>query len=268
MSDSKFELLKEGAISLSLAGMNSLMPEFFGALYGTDPENGKKYLRIMLRLPEQLTSPQKQKVIHGLRSICEKHFPSAKITGYFVLLSNLIDSVLQDQWKTFVLAVIGIGTVMLIAFRDWKLALIALVPNSLPILVVTGSMGWLRLFFFPDLKVNIGVAMIAAVSMGLSIDSSIHYIISFKRARKQKDFLPALEQVQQNVGRAMILSTLSLIVGFTVLATSQFVPTIYFGSMVSLAMLGGLLGNLVILPALLKLICEKQFEKANQATSK
>ena len=118
-------------------------------------------------------------------------------------------------------------------------------------------MGWLRVLVFPDLKINIGAAMIAAVSMGLSIDSSIHYIISFQRARREKDFVDALIQVQRNVGRAMVLSTISLIVGFTVLATSQFVPTVYFGALVSLAMLGGLLGNLVVLPALLSLFCSK-----------
>ena len=107
------------------------------------------------------------------------------------------------------------------------------------------------------MKINIGAAMIAAVSMGLSIDSSIHYIISFQRARREKSFVDALIQVQRNVGRAMVLSTISLIVGFTVLATSQFVPTVYFGALVSLAMLGGLLGNLVVLPALLSLFCSE-----------
>ena len=231
-----------------------MMPEFFEALYGIDEsDDGKSFMRIMLRIPEQQASSQKQKIIERIRETSASHFESAEVTGYFVLLSNLLESVLRDQWRTFTVALFGIGLVMWIAFRSLRLALIALIPNSLPIMAVIGTMGWLRLFWFPDLKINIGVAMIAAVSMGLSIDSSIHYIISFKRARKEKSFRESLEQVQQNVGRAMVLSTLSLVVGFTVLATSEFVPTIYFGSLVSLAMLGGLLGNLVILPALLEL---------------
>ena len=128
------------------------------------------------------------------------------------------------------------------------LALIALVPNVLPILAVLGAMGWL------GVRVNMGAAMIAAVSMGLSVDSSIHYITSFRRARSGGlSVAKALEEVQQSVGRAVVYSTIALIVGFLALCTSQFVPTIYFGSLVSLAMLGGLFGNLVILPLLLSM---------------
>ena len=94
--------------------------------------------------------------------------------------------------------------------------------------------------------------MIAAVSMGLSVDSSIHYLDSFLRARSRGLTVgDALAEVQSSVGRAMIFSTIALIIGFSVLCTSEFVPTIYFGALVSLAMLGGLLGNLVVLPLLL-----------------
>ena len=97
--------------------------------------------------------------------------------------------------------------------------------------------------------------MIAAVSMGLSVDSSIHYITSYRRARREgKSVHDAVRAVQQTVGRAMVFSTLALIVGFSVLCTSQFVPTIYFGLLVGLSMLGGLAGNLVVLPLLLTLL--------------
>jgi hypothetical protein len=124
-----------------------------------------------------------------------------------------------------------------------------MVPNVLPIMTVTGVMGWL------GFKINMGAAMIAAVSMGLSVDSSIHYIQAFLRARRSgKSVAEAIADVQQTVGYAMILSTFALVAGFAVLATSEFVPTIYFGVLVSLAMLGGLAGNLVILPLLLWLV--------------
>ena len=138
---------------------------------------------------------------------------------------------------------------MCVALRGPVLALVALVPNVLPIAVVTGLMGWL------GMKINMGAAMIAAVSMGLSIDSSIHYLIAFRRQRADgKSLSDALAAVHQTVGRAMVFSTMALIVGFTLLTTSQFVPTIYFGVLVSLTMLGGLAGNLVVLPLLLKLV--------------
>ena len=101
--------------------------------------------------------------------------------------------------------------------------------------------------------------MIAAVSMGLSIDSSIHYIRFFLRARgKDRSVHDALGEVQQSVGLAMVFSTIALIVGFSALIVSDFVPIIYFGVLVSLTMFGGLLGNLVILPLLLRLVTREK----------
>ncbi len=150
---------------------------------------------------------------------------------------------------TFGYASAGIGLMMLVAFRSLRLALVALVPNALPIVMVTGVMGWL------DLKINMGAAMIAAVSMGLAVDSSIHYITAFCRERRGgRSVDEALDRVQQSVGRAMVFSTLALVVGFSSLCQSQFVPTIYFGALVSLSMLGGLAGNLVLLPLLLRIV--------------
>ena len=102
---------------------------------------------------------------------------------------------------------------------------------------------------------NMGAAMIAAVSVGLSVDSSIHYGISFLRARRKGvSRREALEAAQQTVGRALIFATLALVLGFSSLCTSQFIPTVYFGGLVSLAMLGGLAGNLVVLPLLIQVV--------------
>ena len=179
------------------------------------------------------------------------HFPGrgcqpAQVTGSYVLLTNLITSVSRDQWTCFAVATLGVGVMMALAFRSPLLALIALIPNVLPILGVLARWAtWVC-------AVNMGAAMIAAVSMGLSVDSSIHYITAFRRAcAGGLGVTQALDEVQKSVGRAAVYSTIALIVGFLALTTSQFVPTIYFGSLVSLAMLGGLLGNIVILPLLL-----------------
>jgi len=232
-----------------LSGMREAMPSFLSAMYGRDPETGRHYYRIMLRAKEQQPSVDKERIIRGVRRIVHDEFPQAEVTGFFVLLTNLIDSMLRDQWLTFSVAVAGIGLMMLCAFRSLPLAAVALVPNIVPILLVMGLMGWL------GLKINMGAAMIAAVSMGLSIDSSIHYITDYKRARRRGlTRHEAFDSVHSSVGRALVFSTLALIIGFSVLCFSQFVPTIYFGALVSLSMLGGLAGNLVVLPLLLALV--------------
>jgi hypothetical protein len=231
------------------------MPALEQALEGEDPEQpGQHLFRVMLRSDERQPSSTKQAIIEQVRRISEEEFPpegqspGAEVTGFFVLLANLIESIVRDQWSAFGIAAAAIWLMMLVALRSPTLALIALVPNALPIFVVTGMMGWL------GLKINMGAAMIAAVSVGLSIDSSIHYLTAFRRARNQGVSLDdALAAVHQSVGRAVVFSTLALIAGFTVLCTSQFVPTIYFGALVSLSMAGGLVGNLVVLPLLVKL---------------
>ena len=254
--------LRNGLTQTGLAAMRGWMPVFFDAMYSSDPETKQKYFRVMLRVQERQSSQQKQELINRLEDISQKRFEGAEVTGYFVLLTHLIDSVLRDQWRTFLVAVIGIGGVMWIALRSLRLALIALIPNALPILIVLGGMGWASHFFWPELKINMGTAMIAAVSMGLSIDSSIHYMFAFQRERREGlSVSESLERVQHSVGKAMVLSTLALIVGFTVLSTSRFVPTVYFGVLVSLAMCGALVGNLLVLPALLSI-----FERRRNTT--
>lgn len=245
--------------TMSLRLMQFRMPDFYAALYGVDPATGHSYFRIMLRARERQPANEKQKLIEQVTRIVREELPATEtrpaveVTGFFVLLTNLIKSMVRDQWYTFAIACIGIWCMTTLAVRNPVYALVALVPNAIPIVLVLGTMGWL------GVRMNMGAAMIAAVSMGLSIDSSIHYITSFRRALQQgDDVTTALRGVQQSVGMAVVFSTLALIIGFSILATSQFVPTIYFGVLVSFSMLGGLLGNLVLLPLLLDLTTFRQ----------
>ena len=247
--ESKPRFVRDGLVKTGLAGIKGWMPEFFHALHGEDPESGQHYLRVMLRVHERQSADDKKELIDHLNAVSQESFPDTEVTGYFVLLTHLIDSVIRDQWRTFLVAVVSIGLIMWLSLRDLRLALIALVPNAFPILIVLGGMGWISAFVWDDLRINMGTAMIAAVSMGLSIDSSIHYMMGFQRARREGlTVADSLRRVQESVGKAMVLSTLALTIGFSVLATSEFVPTVYFGTLVSLSMLGGLAGNLVVLP--------------------
>lgn len=246
----------EGSLLNNLPVENQLqlfeqqMPVIWHALYGEDPEQGgRPYLRIMLRAKERQPSAQKNLLIQQVRDLCAQEFPEGQVTGFFVLLTRLIDSMTGDQWRTFAIATGLIGLMMLVAFGSPLLAVVALVPNVLPNLMVIGIMGWF------DLRINMGAAMIAAVSMGLAVDSTVHYLIEYRYFRKrgysQHD---ALDAVHQNVGRAVIFSTLALMIGFWALTLSQFIPLVYFGVLVSVSLFGGMLCNLILLPLLLKII--------------
>lgn len=254
-------LLAALPLAARIEGMRSAMPVFTQALLTQpDPDEPTRWLRIMLRSREQSTAIEKSRLIklvsdevraftssNAWRAHFEKEpSPEAEVTGYYVLLERLVGSILSDQWKCFVLATVGILLVMLIAIRSLKLALAALVPNALPVFLVLGAMGWL------GMTVNMGAAMIAAVSMGLSIDSSIHYLLHIRRQTDAgRPVVKAMRSAQENVGLALVLATAALMAGFLSLCLSQFVPTIVFGVLVSLTMLGGLVGNLIVLPLLI-----------------
>ncbi len=236
--------------------LSGAMPGFSEALLSANDPSGGRWLRIMLRSREQAQADQKRQLIDAVIACVDNHLkteawkavePSSRqadVTGYHVMLSRLVSNVIEDQWKCFAAATAGIFLVVLFATRSLKFAFAALVPNALPIMVVLGAMGWL------GISVNIGAAMIAAVSMGLSIDNSIHYLLHMQRSDEPSPFA-RLRSAQEEVGLAVVLATIALVAGFLALAVSEFIPTVVFGTMTSLTMLGGLIGNTMVLPLLI-----------------
>ncbi len=234
-------------LQFGLQFVRGRMPEFTESWYATDPETGKQWIQVLLRSPERLDADRKLALIDRVQTEAAQRFPGARTTGYYVLLADLIESVLDDQWKTFAVASLAVFLMTLAAFRNFPLALATMIPNAIPVLIVFGGMGWL------GIKTNMGAAMIAAVSVGLSIDSSIHYVMLYQHHRRKGMSLDeALALSQDSAGRAATLSTLALIVGFATLCVSDFIPTIYFGALVSLSMIGGLIGNLLVQPMLIR----------------
>ena len=224
--------------------LNRIHPEFIPSLYNA--QAGR--MRIMLRAHERQSSEEKQQLIDRVGDLVRAEFPEAKVTGLFVLLAFLIDSLLHDQWMDLVLGAISLLAIMTIAYRSLWMGVVSLVPNVIPIVLLLGGMGWL------NIRVNIGTAMISSDTMGLTIHDSIFYLSAYLRARRSGADLPsALRHVQSEVRQPLLYSNIALIVGFLVLATSHFVPLVYFGVMVSVAIAGGLAVNLLLLPLLLQM---------------
>lgn len=253
---------------LSLTDVSDLPPRIFGPaktllrLQVRQPKLIKAFyqaerqkMRIVLRSFEQQPSEAKAEQIQKVRDcvvaffkrhpdLTQKTEPSA--SGLFVLLAELINSLLQDQLMSFVVACAGIALAMSIAFRSIRIGIISLFPNIFPIAIVMGILGWV------GMPVNIGTAMITSVSMGLTVDSTIHYITAFERARKTVSVKEALVVAHAGAGRAVVLAYLALVIGFMVLTASRFIPLVYFGALLSLSMVGGIFGDLVLLPLLLR----------------
>ena len=229
--------------------LDRLQGEFVSSLYNADMGR----MRIVLRAREQQTAEKKNALIGQVSSLVNRRFPdngnqaqAARATGTFVLLTFLIDSLMSDQIWSFGLASLGIFLMMTIAFGCWRIGLASLIPNMFPIVMLLGTMGWI------GLRINIATAMIASVSMGLTVDCSIHYLCGYRRCRQRGlSRSDALRETHQAVGRALFLSNLVLIAGFTALTASHFIPLVYFGILVSVAICGGLLGNLILMPLLI-----------------
>ncbi|QDT45396.1 MMPL family protein [Gimesia alba] len=257
-------------IQSKLDMIKDLQADFESSLY-----NAKQgQMRIVLRALERQSAEEKLSLIHKVDALAKKHFPGSetkqadskaksvhdkpgKAAGIFILLAYLIDSLLKDQLYSFLLAATSIWLIMSLAFRSLKLGLISMVPNLFPIIVVIGAMGWC------GLTLNIGTAMIASVSMGLTTDSSIHFISSFLRKRAHgATTVDALRATHHSVGRAIIYATSALVAGFSVLTLSHFIPLIYFGALVSVAMIGGVFGDLVLMPILLQMTYPDKAESA------
>ncbi len=238
------------AVGSAVAVLRQKIPQLDRSLVGVDPEDGSTWLRVMLRSRERQPAESKRSIVEGVRRIVADEFPErGEVTGFFVLLSKLVDRMLGDQWWTFLVAAAGIFLLLTLSFRSVLLAAVALVPNALPIFVVLGLMGWC------GQRINMGTAMIAAVSMGLSVDSSIHWLVAFRRRLAGGHALPAaLDVAHRTAGRAMVFATMALVVGFLALTSSGFIPTVSFGALTCLTLLGGLAGNLVVLPVMLALL--------------
>ena len=135
---------------------------------------------------------------------------------------------------------------LVVLFRSFYLSFISMLPTTLPILLILGTMGALHI------SLDMMTIMIASVTMGIAVDNMIQYTFRHRdEFRLHGDYTVATDRTHNSIGRAILYSNLTIIAGFSILALSKFIPTIYFGIFTSLAMSAGFLGSLTLLPMLL-----------------
>ncbi len=167
-----------------------------------------------------------------------------RVTGYHVLMARLIGQLIGDQWRCFAASAALVWLLLAFATRSIRLAFAALLPNLLPVFVVLAIVGLV------GGRINMGAAMIAAVSIGISIDGSVHLLLNYLLNRTHGHSVKrAMMMAAGNIGVPVLLATCALILGFGVLATSEFVPTATFGLLVAVTLALGTLVNLTLLPA-------------------
>jgi hypothetical protein len=169
-----------------------------------------------------------------------------RLSGMMVLYNNMLQSLFQSQIMTLGVTVLLLMGMFLVLFRSLRIALIAIFPNVLSIGTVLGFIGWV------GIPLDMMTITIAAISVGIAVDDTIHYIHRFRREFPEHGTYQAtMHFCHGSIGRAMFYTSVVFVMGFSILVFSNFIPTIYFGLLTGLAMAIALVAALTLLPALI-----------------
>ncbi|MFQ5491492.1 MAG: RND family transporter [Phycisphaerae bacterium] len=206
-------------------------------------------MRMNLRVTEGVSVQQKLALADDVRQMAVAVFGpgfEVEVTGLYPFYAGLVAGLVRDQYRSLGLTVPAVFVVMALVFRSWKVAAVAMVPNLLPVLFCLGAMGW------TGIPVNMTTGMMLAVTMGIAVDDTIHYVWRYREELARTGSpIEAVSATSSSVGRACLFTTVVIAGGFWVLTLSQFLPTAYFGGLVGFTMLGTLAADLLLLPALL-----------------
>jgi predicted RND superfamily exporter protein len=247
--------LKDGEplSELDLALVKNMLPEDIKdnllSSYISEDEN---QVRISARVIESAEGLNRNELLSEISNTLKSDFglkeDQFRLTGLAVLYNNMLQSLFDSQIGTIVFVFSIIFIMFLILFRSIYLSIIGIIPNLLAASVVLGGMG---LFSIP---LDIMTITVAAISVGMAVDNTIHYIHRFKKEFSlTHDYKTSMQNSHKTIGRAMFYTSTTIILGFLVFATSNFNPSVYFGIFVSLAMIMALLGALTLLPQLILL---------------
>jgi predicted RND superfamily exporter protein len=180
------------------------------------------------------------------------HFPAeypVRLTGNLVLMTGTTSEVVRGQVESLALAFGVIFLVLAGMFLSFRIGLLAILPNVLPVLVFFGLMGWL------GIMLNVGTSLIPTIALGIAVDSTVHYMARLNRElRGEVDQAAAIRRTLATVGQPIVYTTVALVLGFLTFAFSSFVPIQSFGVLSSVTLAAGLGANLVLLPALLSTV--------------
>jgi predicted RND superfamily exporter protein len=233
-----------------------------GVLYSKIPESIKTDIidpyisiedneaRISLRIIDSQENLRRNDLINKINFDLENELgiekDQYKLAGVLILFNNLLQSLFKSQILTLGLVMIGIFAMFMILFRNIKLSLIGVVPNFIAAFFILGIIGLL------GIPLDMMTITIAAITIGIAVDNSIHYIYRFKEEfHKINNYKETLTTCHSTVGAAILNTSITIVFGFSILVLSKFIPTIYFGVFTGLAMLLAMISVLTLLPSLI-----------------
>ena len=236
-----------------------------GVLYSKLPETIKKEIvdpyisvkeneaRINLRIKDSSENLRRNQLINKINNelksevgLNEKDF---RLGGVLILFNNLLQSLFKSQILTLGLVMIGIFLMFLILFRNVKISLIGVIPNFIAAFAILGLIGLL------NIPLDMMTITIAAITIGIAVDNSIHYIYRFiEEYKTDSNYNEVVKKCHSTVGIAILNTSITIVFGFSILVLSNFIPTIYFGIFTGIAMLLAMFLVLTLLPSLILLI--------------
>ncbi len=233
-----------------------------GVLYTKIPENIKTEIvdpyisikdneaRISLRIIDSQKDLKRNELIKKINFDLQNEFglneDRYKLAGVMILFNNLLQSLFKSQILTLGLVMLGIFGMFVILFKNIKLSLIGVVPNFIAAFFILGIIGML------EIPLDMMTITIAAITIGIAVDNSIHYIYRFKEEfNKINDYKKTIKTCHSTVGVAILNTSITIVFGFSILVLSKFIPTIYFGVFTGLAMLFAMISVLTLLPSLI-----------------
>tara|TARA_Y100001958_G_C21243687_1_gene572576 strand:- start:149 stop:2617 length:2469 start_codon:yes stop_codon:yes gene_type:complete len=210
----------------------------------------KDEARISVRIKDSLKDLRRNDLIKKINRDLENDLglknDEFKLTGVLILFNNLLQSLFKSQILTLGVVMLGISAMFFILFRNIQISFIGVVPNFIAAFFILGIIGLM------NIPLDMMTITIAAITIGIAVDNSIHYIYRFKEEfAKIKDYNRTIDICHSTVGIAILNTSLTIVFGFSILVLSNFIPTIYFGFFTGLAMLLALLSVLTLLPKLI-----------------
>ncbi len=229
-------------------------------LYSEIPENYKEnliypYLLIdqnMAKITARVKDSEninRQNLINDVKNYLDNNsnelVKSFKVNGLLVLYNNMLDSLFNSQIKSLGFVIILIFFMFIILFKSIKLSIIAIIPNIFASAFILGIIGYL------SIPLDIMTITIAAITIGIAVDNTIHYLYRFKEFNNNNKLMDSIKLTNSSAGLAVITTSITIALGFSVLSFSSFIPTVLFGIFTSLAMIFAMLGVMILIPSLL-----------------
>ena len=233
---------------------NKIPDEYKSSLIAPYISIDKNMAKISARIRDSMEI-NRNNIINDLKKellIYNPQVESIKINGLLILYNNMLQSLFSSQIKSFGIVLFLIFGMFLLLFKSIKLSLIGIVPNIFASSFILGLIGVLKI------PLDIMTITIAAITIGIAVDNTIHYLYRFKKNYNLGyDLLESIKLSHLTVGQAVLTTSITIALGFSVLCLSNFIPTILFGLFTSIAMIVAMLGVLITLPILLHLSYKK-----------